>query len=117
MSTPGRLKQRLYTIDGEPGWTTQEVAIRVCVPGSGLTYNLVSKRLQRGEDTWELLSRPSGNVAARSRPADPRARPKPLTLSDVARQHAEQIQSERRALWLSWRGPVSAGQLVARIGA
>jgi hypothetical protein len=40
-----------------------------------------------------------------------------MTLPQLAQKHLLAIRMQRHLLWLSWRGPVSAGQLVARIGA
>lgn len=115
MSTPGRPQQKRYEIEGEPGWTTWEVAERVCKPGTGLTYMAVSKRLQSGKNTWAELGRPVHCVEARSRPADPTPPKGKMSLEQFARLQIQQIEHERRAAWLSWRGPVSPCQLVARI--
>lgn len=40
-----------------------------------------------------------------------------MTLTQLAQKHLDAFRHERHLLWLSWRGPVEQGQLVARIGA
>lgn len=51
----GREYQRLYTIDGEPGWTLQQVMD--ALPGA--RYDAIGKRLRRGVRTWADLKAPA----------------------------------------------------------
>ncbi len=51
----GREYQRHYTIDGEPGWTLQQVMDEL----PGARYDAIGKRLRRGVRSWAELRLPA----------------------------------------------------------